>query len=797
MKPASFKFVRFLVVVLLAVALCAAIVGVWFRFRMARSLPRLEGTVHLAGLAAKTSVERDSLGVVTLRGATRLDVVRALGYVHAQDRFFQMDCSRRQAAGTLAALIGKTALAHDRRVRIHEFGTLASRTLAQLPADQQAVLRAYADGVNAGLADLGAKPFEYLLLRTTPEAWRPEDSLLVLYAQGLELEEGNIVFEHSLATLSDSFGKSAVAYFAPAVGPDDAALDGSTAPLAPMPSDHLIDIRKRVYEYEDGKKHASLFRRQAPDLITGSNAFALSGAHTASGAALLANDLHRTLAVPNAWYRASLAYPTASGNASVTGITLPGLPLILAGSNGRVAWGLTNACADVADLVVVNPASGPGTYMDGDTPRLYEKHTEVIQVRGGSPESVDYFWTNWGPVIGANADKRDLALKWTLQDPQALNLAFAALETAASAGEAMDIARRSGLPVQTFTAVDDRGDIGLTLCGFLPRRAGYDGRLPTTWAFGDRKWIGFLPPEQVPVWQAPVSGRLWSANQRLAQGAALGDGGYALPYRAGRDRDDLAGMEKVKESELLGALLDAHAPFLDRWQKQLMAVLTPEATSAKRDRAQMRAAAESWTGEAATVSVGYHLVSSFRRHVAERVLPVVFEPCYDVYPEFDFSRFNYEPALWDMVQKRPPHLLAQEYGSWDDLLLAAVDDVIAEAKKEQGAVKAASWGEHNRADIRHPLARLFPGPLGAWLKMPADQLPGDDQTPRVQAPSFGAAVRMVVTPGQEKNGVLEMACGQSGHPLSPFFRAGHEAWVNGSASPFLPGVPLHTLWLEP
>ena len=168
-----------------------------------------------------------------------------------------------------------------------------------------------------------------------------------------------------------------------------------------------------------------------------------------------------------------------------------------------------------------------------------------------------------------------------------------------------------------------------------------------------------------------------------------------------------------------------------------------------------------------------------------------------MYPEFDFSRFNYEPALWDMTQKRPPHLLGQEYGSWDDLFLAAVDDVIQETKKEHGALKAAAWGDHNRARIRHPLARFFPGPLGGWLRMPADPLPGDNQTPRVQAPSFGASARLVVSPGREAGGFLEMPCGQSGHPLSPFYRAGHEAWVKGEPTPFLPGATAHTLLLAP
>lgn len=797
MKPATQKFLRATVLVLFAAGLGCLAAGGWFHHRLTRSLPRLEGSARLAGLGARVVVERDERGAVTLRAENRADAARALGYVHAQDRFFQMDRARRMAAGELAGLMGREALAQDRQARIHQFRTRARQALAGLSSEQRALLEAYAAGVNAGLAGLGDKPFEYLVLRCEPAAWTPEDSLLVLYAQALDLESGNIAYERSLSTLSDSFGKTAVAYFAPETGPEDAALDGSVAPLAPMPTDHLIDIRKRVYEYEDGRKHASAERAEVPALLPGSNAFVLSGEHTAAGRPLLANDLHRDLEVPGAWYEASLHFQLSGRDVAVTGLTLPGLPLILAGSNGHVVWGLTNACADTADLIIVNPASGPGTYMEGDEPRMYEKRTETFSVRGGRPETAEYFSTVWGPVVGTNADKRDYALKWTMHDPRAVNLDLIGLETAATTEEAIAIAHHSGLPVQTLLAADDRGTIGLTLCGFLPKRIGYGGRLPTTWAFGDRKWVGFLSGDEIPVWLAPASGRLWAANQRLGGPAYPGDGGYAMPYRATRIRDDLAAAEKWTEKDLLAVQLDVRAPWLGRWHQLLLSVLTPEVAAQKRDRAQLRASVETWDGEASVKSVSYRLVAAFRQHVARRVMPVVFEPCYDVYPDFDFSRFNYEPALWDMVQKRPPHLLGQEYGGWDELLLAAVDDVILEAKKEQGAVKAAAWGEHNRARILHPLSGYFPGPLGAWLRMPADPLPGDTQTPRVQTPSFGAAARFVVSPGRESEGILEMPCGQSGHPLSPYFRSGHDAWVKGAASPFLLGAPVHTLLLEP
>ena len=592
----------------------------------------------------------------------------------------------------------------------------------------------------------------------------------------------------------------------PLIGPADSALDGTAAPLSSMPTERMIDIRKRVYEYEDStkKKQTSRTNSESPDVLPGSNAFALAGAHTATGAGLVANDMHLALRVPNTWYRASLVFPARSksdGEITITGVTLPGTPVIVAGSNGHIAWGFTNSYADTTDLVVINnTTAGPTTYAILGGVAQYEKRTATIQVRGEQPETVDYQWTIWGPVIGKNADKRDLALKWTLHDPEAVNLNLLEFENAMNVQWAVELAHRTGIPPQNLLVAEDSGAIGWTICGRLPQREGYDGRLPTSLNFGDRKWIGLLPPDSVPALVSPAGGQLWSGNQRMAGGeklGLLGDGGYEQPMRAARIRDLLAPLEKATPRDLLAIQLDVHAPNLPRWQQLLLQVLKPETTARNKDRAKLRSAAESWDGLASPDSVGYRLIAAFRQHVVERVLPVVFEPCYDAYPEFNYRRFHYEPALWDMIEKHPPHLLGQDYFDWDQLLLAATDDVIAEVKKEHGSIARAAWGEHNAAAIRHPLARLFPGPLGRWLSMPADPLPGGKDMPRVQSPNDGASERFAVSPGREAEGIFHMPGGQSGHPLSPYFRAGHDAWVKGEPTPFLPGPTQHTLTLAP
>ena len=826
MSPVAAQRLRWLASAISVLALVALLAGGWFYWRVRASLPALDGAAAVRGLGAAVKIERDALGVPTIRGESRTDVARALGWLHGQDRFFQMDLLRRSAAGELAELFGKRALPRDRAKRMHGFRQLAQTVLAASPAEHRALLDAYAAGVNAGLGALGEKPFEYLVLRETPQPWRPEDTFLVACAMTMDLQDETGRYERTLMTLRDRLGSEALAFFAPLSGPDDAALDGSAGSPAPIPSAREIDLRPRadrktvninahpsaerflaVASADEALARAAAenfpFPPRAPGAVIGSNAFALSGAHTASGVALLANDMHLDHAVPNIWYRATLEFP----GHKITGVTLPGTPLVIAGSNGRVAWGFTNSYADTGDLVVVDLNSiAHSMYAAPGEPRSreIEKRKDTIRVKGDDPVAVEYEWTIWGPIVGVNEKKRPLAYRWIAHDPAATNLNLIGLEDAANVAEAVVVAHRAGIPAQNFIAADSAGAIAWTIAGVLPRRVGYDGRLPVSWAFGDRRWDGFLPASEVPVilfsGAGRDSGRLWSANQRSLGGAGLatiGDGAYARPARAAQIRDDLAPLEKATPRDLLAVQLDDRALFLARWQKLLLDTLAPAATAQKKNRAELRALAEKWEGRATVDSVSYALVREFRTAVYARVFRPIFESCFDDYPDFRMSELHLEDALWTMVREKPAHLLNPQFSSWEEVLVAAADDVIAKCDKQGVPLARATWGRRNTSRIRHPLASALPGFLAGWLNLPATPLPGDDDMPRVHGPIYGASERLVVSPGREAEGIFHMPGGQSAHPLSPFFRAGHEAWVRGEATAFLPGKTEHTLTLMP
>lgn len=809
---------RYLLSILTVVLLLAVLAVTWTWWRIRASLPDMDGTKALAGLSAPVTVTRDSLGVPTIGGANRIDVARATGFVHAQDRFFQMDILRRAGAGELSEIFGSAALEIDRAHRLHQFRRTAEKVLAALPADQKKILEAYTAGVNAGLAAASKTPWEYAVLRIDPQSWRPEDSLLVIYAMWFDLQDANARYEQSVRALRIAVGATALDFFAPQGDSWDAALDGSTYPVSPLPTFRL--------KPGDRGATASAMRGGEPRLSPGSNAFAVDGAHSSTGAALLANDMHLSLNVPPIWYRAMLKWTDGAGTThQVTGVTLPGMPAVVAGSNGRVAWGETNSYADTTDVVLVETESLANALYR--TPHGWveiQNRSDPIKVRGKKDEPFIARWTEWGPIIGELQENRYPALRWNAHDVESTNLNFMEMETATTVDEAVAIAHRSGMPNQNLVAGDTTGAIAWTVTGTLPRRLGYDGRQPVSWSFGDRKWDGWLKPEEIPVIRISVvnanessvsdgkanpdtlvkNGFLWTANQRLVSGAdlaKLGDNGYEGGARAAQIRDGLrqltADGKKAAPKDLLAIQLDDRALYLERWQKVLLATLSDDAVSGNKLRAEMRETVRQWNGHASVDSAAYRLVRVFHQKLAEHAFAPFFEQARNNYSGFDFAQLHMDDALWRLIQEKPARLLNPEYKTWEELMLAAADDVVAEVDQAGLAMKRFTWGARNTLGMQHPFSRFMPRLPGHFLDMPAEQLPGDNDMPRVQAPAFGASERMVVSPGHESEAILHMPGGQSGNPLSPYFRAGHNAWIRGEPIAFLPGPAQHTLTLKP
>jgi penicillin G amidase len=804
------RLFKALLLLFVAGAIAGVASGFWARGRLRASLPHLDGALRLPGLQRSVEVARDALGIPTVRAGSRQDVARAMGFLHAQDRFFQMDLSRRRAAGELAALVGPRALALDREIRLHRFRAGARRGVELLKAADRALLDAYTAGVNAGLAALGAEPFEYFILRQDPHPWRPEDSLLVVLSMFITLQDTDGSYEAALATMHDVLPPPMFALMAPRGTEWDSPVVGEGFETPPIPPAAVYNARARRH----GKSPIDLQRKQevtrrigtwdrgfddppGAESAIGSNNWAVAGRLTPDGGALVANDMHLGIRVPNIWYRAAWEWPAHRAY----GVTLPGVPAMVVGSNTHVAWGFTNTYADWSDIVLLETdPQKPDMYRTPDGWRRIETFDETFEIAGQPPQRGTVRWTMWGPVLGRDHRDRLRAYRWVAHSAEQLAATLTPLEEARTIEEAFADANGLGTPGQNFVVADRSGRIGWSVYGSIPRRKGLDGTLPASWADGTRGWAGWLADEEYPRVLDGRDGRIWTANARVVGDemlTVLGDGSYEVGSRARIIRDRLMAKNRFTPRDLLDIQLETRAEFLTRWRALILRTLDDTAIAGNRQRAQFREAVEHrWSGRAAPESAAYLLTRRFRERVSERIFTFVLAECYEADEHFDYTTVRRrEGPIWRIVTEEPPHLLDPKYARWRDMLLDAIDSVIEELGG-RGDLRERRWSEFNQVRFRHPLSAAVPF-VGWWLDMPPADIPGDLYTPRMMWGSVGASERMVVSPGREEHGIMQMPTGQSGHPLSPFYANSHAAWVKGEATAFLPGPAAHVLTLRP
>ena len=381
-----------------------------------------------------------------------------------------------------------------------------------------------------------------------------------------------------------------------------------------------------------------------------------------------------------------------------------------------------------------------------------------------------------------------------------MNLRLMQMESAANVEEAVRLAVGAGVPAQNLMLADATGRIAWTVIGAIPRRVGVlDMDVPQDWSDGHSRWQGWLGVNEQPRIVDPADGRLWTANSRMVGGAALkilGNGGYDLGARAMQIRDDLRAKDKFDERALHDIALDHRAVFLQRWRSMLLErVLTPEFV-ARNSLADYRAEVEKTAGVAKADAVGYMLVRAFR----DQTLKSTFASLAGRLEAEDLKlrdlKMVPESPGWAMIQAGRADTLPDGFKSWDELLQRAVLDSRADLTKKFGSLAAATWGAENTLGMKHPLSAALPI-LSDWLDMPPTPTAGDSHMPKVQNHGHGQSERMVVSPGHEDQGILVIPGGQSGHPLSPFYRGDHAAWLAGEPLPFLPGQTRHRLVLSP
>jgi penicillin amidase len=761
----------------------AFLVGIGAYFWLRTSLPQTDGSVTVAGLSAPAEILRDENGIVTIRAATELDGYYALGFAHAQDRLFQMEFMRLLGAGRLSEVIGPSTLEIDKRMRVLGLHARAEAGYAELAPEVQAALDAYAAGVNAYLATRsGAFPIEFQMLWHAPEPWRPADSLVWGRLMAMQLSNNwrEELFRFRLAQILSPDRLEALWPAFPGRA-DTAAVDPDRAP------DLLGDLAGLPATF-DGVPGAS-------------NSWAVDGRFTVSGKPLLANDPHLGLGLPNQWYLARIETP----GRVVAGATAPGVPFMVIGHNGHVAWSFTTTGGDTQDLFVEKLVPGtPDRYATAGGDSLFLSRDETIKVRGEADVTLTVRQTAHGPVISdiglaaeAAGDGEVVALAWTgLYEDDRTAEALYRMGRAENAAAFREALRLFHSPQQNIVFADTEGAVGFVAAGRVPvRKALYaGGQMPAPGWTGAYDWTGFLPFADLPRSLRPATGRIVTANNDITPPdyAHFIAARWEEPFRARRIDELLDGPPGEKASPLTAAEMGAwQMDDLSLAARDLLPDLLAGLPPTPLDGAAGVAAEilGAWDYRMDRDQAAPLIFTVWLQELDRRVFAEELGPLYA-----DFARWNGNGAGALLTGFSRPQrdwcglatLTAQP--ACHDALGPALEAAVAALASVYGDDPAAwRWGDAHQARFAHPLLDRLP--LLGDIAATAVETDGDNFTvnrgsafvqPGLRFPHVhGASLRAVFDLAELDRSLFVIPGGQSGNLLSGHFTDLVERWRDG------------------
>ncbi len=747
-----------------SVALLLLIVAAGVYWYAYRPLPKTSGELA-APVNGPATVERDERGIPHIEASSWQDAIFLQGFVTAQDRLWQMDTLRRFGSGELAEVFGPAALASDEQARRMRMREIAEAEAAGLPADERAALVEYARGVNYYIdTHRGDYPLEFSLPghEYDPQPWTLPDSLVI----------GLVMFRDLTDTAKFEFDKG--------------ALFKSTSDLS--------------------KAQALFPALQGGYVSPGSNAWAVSGAHTIDGKPMLANDPHLAYGIPPTWYLVQLKAP----GLDVSGASLPGVPCVITGHNAQIAWGLTNVQADVMDLYGERLDETSGRYLFKGKVEQAQLDRQMIGVKGQKPVAVDIWVTRHGPVL-LEAGGKAYTMRWSATD--GFDFPFFALDRAQNWDQFRAALRGFWGPGQNFVYADRVGNIGYQATGRFPIRRDFDGDVPLDGASGNFEWDGYIPFEQLPSFFNPDSGIVATANQNpFPPGYPYRvDGSYHDRYRIRQIRARLKAEQKFSVNDMLALQKDVYSAYDSFLAKQALEAFNHKGT---RDPLLREAAdvLRGWNGqmdkdEAAPMitqllnnRLATALVSALLPARAQASLENVLHGQPQASAEKTGGRpeSNSKPRLAE-AEKRVPTILPRpaviqdllssrpagwvERNDWDSWLLSNLSGALQEGRRQQGSPLAKwKWGHLLMWKFAHPIGKELPLVSG-YFDIGPIPMSGSSTTVKQTTPTLGPSERMVADLGDWDKSVQSLTTGESGHVASKHYKDQWPAYYAGKSFP--------------
>jgi penicillin amidase len=802
-----------LLLVLVCVSALFSAYGVfWLRHAMRQQLPQVDGQITLTALHAPVTVRRDDHAVPHIAAQNLDDLFTAQGFLTAQDRLWQMDMTRRFAGGDLAELFGSKLLGsgplqHDRLQRVLQFRRTAERIASSLSPTDKRYFDDYARGVNAYMQDTShAVPAEFRVLHYSPKPWTAVDSVLVGMSLAQMLDEqwptklARAQVERALiarvgpapaaSLIADLYPTGSWRDHPPMQTPPDP--DHPPVPTVEVPLDESQSLLEDLLHLRsvEGKDESNCL-----GCIPGSNEWAVSGKHTASGKPLLANDMHLDHTLPDLWYEADLR----AGDFHAAGVTAPGLPFIIAGHNAHIAWGYTALYGDAQD-VYVEKVNAQHEYWQNNGWHAMERDHEVIPVRWAKSVTLDVDITDHGPVLNPILpheqlnEQQALALKWTPYDPTLNGLPLFALNSASNWSEFEDAVSTWCWPTLNVIYSDDQGHIGYQAVGKMPLRPG--GLAPVPITDTNHEWQGYIPFSALPSIEDPPNGILATANSRITP-----DGyaypltlEWASPYRNERIWKWLSGKEHLTAADMLSLQTDTYSE-LDKELAQRFAYAIDHASNPSNRLRQAADVLRAWDGILATNAAAPAILSAAKNAWWQLVLEPKLGENWKLY-DWPESAFVQE----QLITNAPAAWLPAGYSDWNSLLAVAVQNGLRDA----GAPADLQQWKYGKDHVVHVTHALYGSlPFFRWTGIGPLAQSGDTSTVKQVGTSFGPSQRFTMDWANIDGSTENIFSGESGDPISEHYADQFPYWYNGKtfSLPFtsqaVTAKTRHTLLLTP